>query len=285
MLPRGQGAAAPLHFKSEGILAAMSLIHDALRAGHAPPGHRRAAGPRVLVAGGGGALGSALLEQLLGARHFAQVSVLVTQPVQAALRGLVSVMWGEALAPNAALDRTAVVVFDRQRGVNGREDAFMKPQPEQLPALAAWLQSRGVRHLLVVMPHAQASLPDALKRGLASLDEHAVATLGFEHLVFMRSAQAPNHERHEHPAQRLAHWMLSQLQMMVPQRERPVRVAKVAQFAAELAARLPSSPPGTRVVPPEVVWEAAQAQNIATLATHWLNGQPLPETPTRPSRM
>lgn len=284
MLPPGQGAAASLHFKSEGILAAMSLIHEALRAGHAPPVHRRAAGPRVLVAGGGGALGSALLEQLLGARHFSQVSVLVTQPVQAALRGLVSVMWGEA-TPNAALDHTAVVVFDRQRGVNGREDAFMKPQPEQLPELAAWLQSRGVQHLLVVMPHAQASLPDALKRGLASLDEHAVATLGFEHLVFMRSAQAPGHVRHDHPAQRLAHWMLSQLQMMVPQRERPVRVAKVAQFAAELAARLPSSPPGTRVVPPEVVWEAAQAKNIATLATGWLTGQPLPETPTPPSRM
>jgi nucleoside-diphosphate-sugar epimerase len=285
MLPRGQGAVVALHFKSEGILAPMSLIHDTLRAGHAPPAHRRAAGPRVLVAGGGGALGSALLEQLLGARHFAQVSVLVTQPVQAALRGLVSVMWGEAMPPNAALDRTAVVVFDRQRGVNGREDAFMRPQPEQLPALAAWLQSRGVRHLLVVMPHVQASLPDALKRGLASLDEHAVATLGFEHLVFMRSAQAPNHVHHAHPAQRLANWMLSQLQMMVPQRDRPVRVTKVAQFAAELAARLPSSPPGTRVVPPEVVWEAAQAKNIATLATGWLNGQPLPETPTQPSRM
>jgi len=148
MLPPHQGAATAAHFKSEGILPAMSLIHEALRAGHAPPIHRRAAGPRVLVAGGGGALGSALLEQLLGARHFSQVSVLVTQPVQAALRGLVSVMWGEETPANAALDHTAVVVFDRQRGVNGREDAFMKPQPEQLPALAAWLQSRGVRHLL-----------------------------------------------------------------------------------------------------------------------------------------
>jgi len=260
----------------------MSLIHDALRAGHAPGAHRRATGPRLLVVGGAGALGSALLEQLLAARQFAQVSVLVTQPVQAALRGLVPVMWGAAAAP-AGLDRTAVVVFDRERGVNGREEAFFKPQPEQLPELAAWLQARGVRHLLVVMPHTQATLPDALKRGLASLDEHAVATLGFEHLVFMRSAQAPGEVRHTQAAQRLAHWMLSQLQMMVPQRERPVRALKVAQFAAQLAALLPTSPPGTRVVPPELVWEAAQASHVGRLAAQWLNGQPLPETPTQPS--
>jgi nucleoside-diphosphate-sugar epimerase len=260
----------------------MSLIHEALRAGHAPSTHRRAAGPRVLVAGGAGALGSALLEQLLAARHFAQVSVLVTQPVQAGLRGLVTVPWGEAAAMGAPTDQTAVVVFDRERGANGREEAFLKPQPEQLPELAAWLHARGVRHLLVVMPHVQSTLPDALKRGLASLDEHAVSTLGFEHLVFMRSAQAPGEVRHSHPAQRLAHWMLSQLQMMVPQRERPVRALKVAQFAAQLATQLPASPAGTRVVPPEVVWEAAQTHRVAALASQWLSGQPLPETPPPP---
>jgi nucleoside-diphosphate-sugar epimerase len=265
----------------------MSLIQQALRAAAHPPAptaHRHAAGPRVLVVGGAGALGSALLEQLLGERHFAQVSVLVTQPLQTALRGLSTVLWSEA-PPAAAPERMAVVVFDRERGANGREQAFFKPQPEQLPALAAWLQARGVRHLLVVMPHAQASLPDALKRGLASLDEHAVARLGFEHLVFMRSAQAAAFVRHTHPGQRLAHWMLSQLQMMVPQRERPVRASKVAQFAALIAAHLPTSPSGTRVVPPELVWEAAQASNARTLAAHWLSGQPLPETPPPPWRM
>jgi nucleoside-diphosphate-sugar epimerase len=270
-------------FKGREILARMSLIHDALRAGHAPPPSRRAAGPRVLVAGGGGVLGSALLEQLLGERHFAQVSVLVSRPLQTALRGLNTVLWTPEANP--ALERSAVIVFDRERGANGREEAFFKPLPDNLPALAAWLQARGVRHLLVVMPHTQASLPDALKRGLANLDEHAVAKQGFEHLVFMRSAQAPSHQRHAHPAQRLAHWMLSQLQMMVPQRERAVRALKVAQFASQLAAQLPASPPGTRVVPPEVVWEAAQAPSVARLARQWLNGQPLPEMPPQPSPM
>jgi hypothetical protein len=122
---------------------------------------------------------------------------------------------------------------------------------------------------------------------LANLDEHAVAALGFEHLVFVRTAQAGAQERISHPAQRLAHWMLSQLQLMVPQRDRPVRAQKVAQFAAQLAALLPHSPPGTRVVPPETVWEAAQTDDIAALARDWLSGRapgPGPVAATPPAR-
>jgi hypothetical protein len=100
----------------------------------------------------------------------------------------------------------------------------------------------------------------------------------------MRTAQAGVHERISHPAQRLAHWMLSQLQMMVPQRDRPVRAQKVAQFAAQLAAGLASSPPGTRVVPPETVWEAAQTDDIAGLARAWLNGPAPAPTPVESAR-
>jgi nucleoside-diphosphate-sugar epimerase len=249
----------------------MSMLMDALRAGHAPT--RRSAGPgrRVMLVGGAGPLGSALLEELLAARLHAQVSVLVTQPLQAGMRGLRTVVWDERdLSPLE--DATAVVVFDRERDVNGRELAFYRPKPESLTTLAAHLHERGVRHLLVVMPHTQALLPDALKRGLASLDEEAVARLGFEHFMLVRTAQAPLRETHSNAGQRLAHWMLSQLQLMVPQRERPAQARKVAQFAACLAAGLAASPPGTRVVPPEVVWDASQARDAAPAAQRWLDG-------------
>jgi hypothetical protein len=246
----------------------MSLLQEALRAGHTPSRARTPAGPSVLVCGGAGALGSALLEGLLAARRHAEVSVLVSQPLQTAMRGLHTVIWREH--DTSPLAPTAIVVFDRERVVNGRELAFYRPPPEQLPALAARLHARGVRHLLVVMPHTQAMLPEALKRGLASLDEQAVAALGFDHLVFVRSAQPPARVQHENAAQRLAHWMLSQLQMMVPERQRPVRAQKVADFAARLAALLPQAPAGTRVVPPEVMWEAGQARHAASLADAWL---------------
>jgi len=282
MLTLAEHEAATARFKAAPHTGRMSLIHEALRAGSAPPTHRRAAGVRVLVAGGAGPLGAAVIEQLLAGRAFVQVSVLVTRPLNAALLGLTPVLWApgqSALDPGAATaaDETALIVFDRERHANGREQAFMRPDPAQLPALAAWLKARGVRRLLVVLPHAPATLPQALKAGLANLDEHAVAQLGFEHLLFMRSAQAASALRATHPLQRVADWVLAQLQLMVPARDKPVPSTQVARFAAQLAAALPAAPPGTRVVAPEVVWEAAQAADLPHFTREWLAGRVTPE--------
>jgi hypothetical protein len=228
-----------------------------------------------------------VLEQLLASGAFAQVAVVVEQPLNVALRGLVTVELGTLDEPPASAEAedTAIVVFDRERHANGREQAFARPQPHTLPALAARLHRRGVRRLVVVMPHAAASLPQALKQGLANLDEHAVAALGFEHLVFIRSAQAASSQRDDSALQRLAHWVLAQLQLMIPQRDKPVRPAKIAQFAAQLAAELPHAPHGTRVVPPEIVWEAAQARDVQALARDWLVGRHTPETTPERMRM
>jgi hypothetical protein len=257
----------------------MSLLQDALRAGHARP-PAAPSRPSALVVGGGGTLGSAVLERLLAGRGFAHVRVLVTQGFRAAMRGLEPLVVTPAdidTAPAAALGATvALVVFDRTRRANGREDAFVKPQPEVLPALARWLFAGGVRHLVVVLPHSMASLPQALKAGLASLDEHTVAALGFEHVVFVRPAQVPNDARAASSLQRLADGVFAQLRFMVPQAEQPVRAQKVAAFVSELVSRLPASAPGTRVAPPELVWLAAQAREPGAVVQAWLDGRELP---------
>ena len=271
----------------------MTLLHHALRAGHATPKTGLAAASTVVVVGGGGVLGSAVLERLLGQRRFAHVKVLATRGLTAAMHGLEAVHVasfaedgdgdgdggdgdsdGAAVVP--ALAEVGVVVFGRERHANGRELAFARPQPEQLVPLAAWLQRRGVRHLLIVLPHAPASLPEALKRGLANLDEQAVSALGFTHLVFVRSAQAPGSERAAQWLQRLADGVLAQMRFMVAASNQPVRPAKVAQFVAELAQHLPASTPGTRVAPPELVWQAAQLRDPAPLVRAWLEARELP---------
>lgn len=254
----------------------MSLINDALRAAHAPVARTGMAPPRIaLVAGAGGSLGSAVLEQALATGGFRQVQALVAAPVAPALAAFQPVNL-DVLEQHRPVADTAFIVFDRERYVNGRDDAFVRPLPEQLPQLATRLHAAGVRRLLVVMPHAVASLPQALQQGLASLDEQAVAALDFEHILFVRSPQSPGAVGAASGLQRVAHWVLGQLQLMVPQREQPVRAVKLGAFAVQLARQLPLSASGTRVVPPEVVWQASQGDE-AEVARAWLQREALPE--------
>ena len=53
---------------------------------------------RALVLGGGGALGAAVLEQLLASHRFERVGVLAQRALQPALRGLEVVPDGDAAA-------------------------------------------------------------------------------------------------------------------------------------------------------------------------------------------
>lgn len=235
------------------------------------------------MAGGGGALGSAVLEALLGTRVAAPLHVLVTQDFHATASGLHTQLL--AALPQAAVRLPlAVVVFDAARQVNGREAAFWQPPPAELLPLARRLHDIGVRHLLVVMPHVSATLPEALKAGLASLDEQAVAALGFDHVAIVRTAQRPD-EASSRGLQRLADAVLAQLRVMVPQREQPVRAAQVAALVSALARQLIDSPSGTRVMAPEWVWQSAQGGDVDALVRAWLGGQALPQVSTPRQRL
>ena len=239
--------------------------------------HRRVRGAQVLlVVGAGGVLGAAVLARALGSARFARVQALVAQPLSNTLPGF------EPL-PAARLDgalqaQTAVIVFERARRNNGRDDAFVQPAPQELPQIAQRLLAGGVRRLLVVVPHAPALLPQALKSGLASLDEGRVAAMGFEQLLLMRAAQSSQTQGTAAGwAQKLAAWWLSQLSWMVPQPEQPVRVVRVAELVVELAWQLRDAPTGTRVLPPELLWQAAHsADGGGALLDDWLHRRPLP---------
>lgn len=262
----------------------MDLTREALRAGRPSTAPTAAARPAVVVAGGGGPLGSEVVEQLLARRSFSAVQVLAVQPFSATPPGLQAVPISALDTPHGA-PALAIVVFDRERHANGRDAAFWRPAPDALPDLARRWHAQGVRHLIVVMPHQAASLPDALKVGLANLDEQAVAALGFRHVVFVRSAQAPSDVRAGRGLQRLADLVLAQLRLMTPQMLQPVRARKVAQLVAALARLLPASPPGTRVMAPEVVWQAAQTGDPEALVRAWLAGEALPQLHLHRMRM
>jgi hypothetical protein len=240
----------------------MDTLHQALRgAQHTPPLPLQVL-QALLVVGGGGTLGSAVLAQALVAGRFARVQALVSETLASTVRGFqplhVQVLQAGGPDADGSDVTTAVVVFERQRHSNGRDDAFVHPDPTELPALALQLHRRGVRRLLVVVPHAPALLPQALSHGLASLDEAAVAALGFEQLVFLRASQSTLAAAQGSRLERFAAWWLSQLAWMVPQRQQPVRAAVLARCVVQLARLLPLLPQGTRVIAPETLWQWAQ---------------------------
>jgi hypothetical protein len=242
---------------------------QALRAGarQAAPG---AARPHLIVAGGTGALGNEVLRTLVGTQRFGAVHVLAREAMRAGMKGVhaVTVSGAPAAWPQLPAS-TGVVMFDPPRLYYDRERALWTPQPADLLAVAQWMRAGGATTLAVVLPHAQGRLPEALKRGLASLDEHAVAALGFERLLFIRSAQKPGTPPAGRPfLERTAAWLLSVFRFMVPTSEQPVRASKVAQL---LDAALQAAPPGIHVAPPALVWQASQG-DLRGVVAQWLGG-------------
>jgi hypothetical protein len=233
----------------------------------------------ALVVGAGGKLGSALLAETLASARYARVLAVIREPLGSAIAGLVPLPLAELGAPRAD---TAFVVFERERHSNRRDDVFHRPDAADLLPLARSLRGAGVRRLLVVPPQAPALLPQALRAGFASSEEAAVAAIGFEHFVLVRPVQAAAGDGGARAwVQRLAHWWLSQLRWMVPQREQPVLAERLAQVVVALALELPQTAPRTLVAPQDLLWLAAQSGDPRSLLAAWLRGQKLPEPPPR----
>ncbi|MBC7547802.1 MAG: hypothetical protein H7224_04050, partial [Polaromonas sp.] len=246
---------------------------------------------RLVVAGAGGALGAEVLHRLAASGLFAHTDVLVTAPMVMTLPRVATAQVGltnrgdlDAWPVAAQRADVAVVMFEPPRLTNDRERVFFTPVPAQLPALARWLQRSGVLTLVVVMPHAPGRLPDALKRGLANLDEQAVAALGFERVLLVRSAAVPVQPSATSLPEKLARWMLSISNYMIPANEQPVRPARVAEF---IEAALQVLPPGTHVAAPELLHRASPASRssgtsatsaitMAQVVHDWLASVPAP---------
>ncbi len=207
--------------------------------------------PVALIAGAAGTLGAEVLQRLAGGHHYRALRVLAQEDMTPALDRvqIVDVPSDDPATwpPQAA--NVGVIVFDAPRLYNDRERALWTPQPAQLPALAAWMLRSGVHTLAVVVPHDQGRLPQALKTGLANLEEQAVASMGFERLLLVRPAAAPQAPHHAHVLEWLAHRMLSIFAYMVPSQEMPPRAADVAVLV-DLALR--EMPAGVHIAPPEL---------------------------------
>lgn len=251
-------------------IASMSILSplDALR-GAQRPGQKAAVKPRMLLAGATGLLGNEVLNRVVGAQSYALIQVLARRSYVQSLRGMELLTLEGDDVPQWPVQPADVglIMFEPARLFYQRESALWTPQPTQLQAVAQWMHDCGVRTLAVVLPHDTGSLPQALKQGLANLDEQGVATLGFERLIFVRSARERQKVSAGHFLQRMASTMLSSLSYMLPQTERPVRAMHVAKL---VEAALLKAPPGIHVAPPERVWRAAQKNGLQAELQDWL---------------
>ena len=261
-------------------------MHRLLRSSrsHQQPGSQ----PTVLIAGGTGVLGAEVLRRLAAGGRYAQTLVLAKEPMTAGARqvSIIEVAGDPMQWPLLAEHSSApelkvsvgVVMFEPPRLHYQRERALWTPAPEQLLAVAQWLRRCGAHTLAVVVPHAQGSLPDAIKRGLANLDEQALAAIGFERLLLVRSAQKKTNPPAAGFLNKVAAWMLSTLSYMIPASEQPVRPGKLAEFIDLALHRLPE---GTHVASPELLWRAAHGhdagQDTSQVLQAWLNGATQPK--------
>jgi hypothetical protein len=249
---------------------------DVLHAANRPTGSPLARGPHVLLAGATGALGEAMVTRLASSSAVRLLSVLVREPMVMSLRRVkeLHLIGDEPQHWPVKPADDGWILMDPPRLFHGREKAMLAVQPAELRPMAEWMRRCGVRRLVVVLPHQQGRLPEAIKRGLATLDEQAVAAMGFDTLILLRSAQpGPRAAAEGSLPARLAASMLGVLHYLVPTNQKPVRadgVARVAACALELA------PPGIHVAAPELVWAAASAPNPEPLLKVWLHrtGEP-----------
>lgn len=215
---------------------------------------------QLLIAGATGVLGNAVTQRLVGTHRFAHTQLLAREPMAQGLRMLsLQRVEGDVATwqPPEQTSDVAVIMFESPRMYYERERALWTPDPAQLPALSAWLKNAGVSTLAIVLPHLQGALPESLRRGLASMDEQAVASMGFERLLILRSAQKPIALRQRHLLQHLAHWMLGIFAFMVPAQEQPVRPSKIALIVDAL---LQTAPPGITVLSQEDMWTLSQCE-------------------------
>lgn len=222
----------------------------------------------LLLAGATGPTGAAMVRRLVGHPHFPRSIILAHTPVRRMLRAVTIHVVEPVVAaswPRIGAE-VAVVMFDPPRLFHEREKALWTPTPDDLPALCHWLRACGVRTVALVQPHDAARLPAALQHGFANIDEQAIAALGFERLLILRSPRDRVDPRATHPLQRVAQALLGALRHLIPAQDRPVRPATVAEF---VLAALQLAPAGVHVLSTSLLHAAAQGSAQAVLWNHF----------------
>jgi hypothetical protein len=214
--------------------------------------------PTLIFAGATGVLGNEVLRRVAGSGRYGQVHVLAREPVRTIISGVALQCMPEDVVEQWPLLTAdiGVVMFEPARMFYERERALWVPKASQIEPLARWMRLCGVNTLLVVMPYAQGTLPVAVAHGFASLSEQAVSAMGFDTVVWLRSAQKATPEPAKSMALKARDLVLSVFSYMMPASEQPLRASQIAQA---VSSALVAAPTGLHVITHKMIWEAGQS--------------------------
>jgi hypothetical protein len=174
--------------------------------------------PRLLIAGATGALGNEVLRRLAGSAAFASPACWRASRSRDGLRGVETRVAPSRRSRNGrsrgrhrgrrcSIRRGCTTTASARCGRRLRRSCPRWRAGCAPAACARWPSCCRTR---------QGRLPEALKRGLASLDEQAVVANGFERVILVRSAQQAAECEVRNPGRAAGAWMLSILRSWCP---------------------------------------------------------------------
>ena len=211
---------------------------------------------RVLVAGGTGLVGRALLAQLVADPRCRSVTALVRQPVQrpGLPRGVTALVVdystlgqpGKAALPAADW---AFCCLGTTIKTAGSQAAFRAADFDAVLAFARAAQAAGVSRIAVVSAIGANSRSSVFYNRVKGEAEQALTALGLQQLVLARPSLLLGDRKAlgqpARPAERLAQALMPALGWLIPRKLRPIRASAVA---IALRSALADSAPGTRVL-------------------------------------
>ena len=226
---------------------------------------------RVLVAGGTGLVGRALLAQCVADPRCRSVTGLVRQATQrqGLPRGVTALVvdytaLGQPGSPALPAADWAFCCLGTTIKTAGSQAAFRAADVEAVLAFARAAQAAGVRRLGVVSAMGANARSSVFYNRVKGEAEQALAALGFQHLVLARPSLLLGDRsalgQPSRPAERVAQALMPALGWLLPLKLRPIRAGAVAT-ALRLA--LADAAPGTTVLESDALARSAASAAAA----------------------
>ena len=240
-------------------------------AGSAPARVPKAAQVRVLVAGGTGLVGRALLAQLVADPRCRSVTALVRKPAQrqGLPRGVTALLvdyatLGQPGTPALPAADWAFCCLGTTIKTAGSQAAFRAADLDAVLAFGRAAQAAGVNRIGVVSAMGANARSSVFYNRIKGEAEQALAALGLQHLVFARpSLLLGDRTALGQPArtgERVAQVLMPVLRCLLPRKLRPISATAVATALHRAVA---DATPGTTVLTSDTLASLAASQPAA----------------------